>query len=136
MKVAVDTNVLLRITLKDDPSQEAVATHALSRAQIIAITLPTLCEFCWVLSRGFRQPNNRIAEAVRGWMDVKGVVLDRPAVDAGLAVLDAGGDFADGVIAFEGRRLGGETFLTFDRDAADVLRLSGTAVQLLNSASL
>ena len=33
--------------------------------------------------------------------------VDRPAVDAGLALFKAGGDFADGVIAFEGHRLGG-----------------------------
>jgi hypothetical protein len=35
------------------------------------------------------------------------VLVDRPAVEAGLAVLASGGDFADGVIAFEGRRAGG-----------------------------
>jgi hypothetical protein len=32
----------------------------------------------------------------------KFVSMDRPAVEAGLAVLEAGGDFADGVIAHEG----------------------------------
>ncbi len=32
--------------------------------------------------------------------------------------VDAGGDFADGVIAYEGRWLGGETFVSFDRKAA------------------
>jgi hypothetical protein len=36
--------------------------------------------------------------------------VDRLVVDAGLAVFEAGGDFADGVIAFEGGRQGGSIF--------------------------
>jgi hypothetical protein len=48
------------------------------------------------------------------WLrDTKNIVLDRPAVEAGLAVLDAGGDFADGVIAYEGTWLGGESRTIF-----------------------
>jgi predicted nucleic-acid-binding protein len=45
--------------------------------------------------------------------------------------MDAGGDFADGVIAFEGRRLGGDVFLTFDRQAAKLIAAAGGAVELL-----
>ena len=36
---------------------------------------------------------------------------NRPAVEAGLAAPEAGGDFTDGVIAYEGAWLGGETFV-------------------------
>jgi predicted nucleic-acid-binding protein len=43
------------------------------------------------------------------------VVVNRPAADAGLALLKAGGDFADGVIAFEGQWLGANTILSFDK---------------------
>jgi hypothetical protein len=32
-------------------------------------------------------------------------------------MLDAGGDFADGVIAYEGKWLGAETFVSFDKKA-------------------
>jgi hypothetical protein len=42
------------------------------------------------------------------------VLVDRLAAEAGLAVLESGGDFADGVIAFEGRRAGGPVFVSFD----------------------
>ena len=59
------------------------------------------------------------------------MVVNRPAVEAGLAVLSAGGDFADGVIAFEGQWLGGETFVSFDRKAVKVLESQGSAVRLL-----
>ena len=35
-------------------------------------------------------------------------------MEAGLRVLDAGGDFADGVIAAAGAGMGAETFVSFD----------------------
>lgn len=40
------------------------------------------------------------------------VRTDRPAVRAGLQLLAAGGDFADGVIAYGGRQLGGDQLAT------------------------
>ena len=45
--------------------------------------------------------------------------------------VEAGGDFADGVIAHEGRWLGGETFVSFDRQAVKLLAAQGEAVKLL-----
>jgi len=44
-------------------------------------------------------------------------VVNRPAAEAGLSLLEAGGDFADGVIAYEGRWLGADTFVSFDKKA-------------------
>jgi len=61
------------------------------------------------------------------------VRMDRPAVDAGLIVLEAGGDFADGVIAFEGRRLGGVVFTSFDRTAIELVAAAGGATHLLTT---
>lgn len=51
--------------------------------------------------------------------------MNRTAVEAGLFMLEAGGDFADGVIAHEGHWLGGEEFLTFDAEAAQLLTRLG-----------
>jgi predicted nucleic-acid-binding protein len=48
-----------------------------------------------------------------------------------LALLDAGGDFADGVIAYEGKWLGAETFVSFDKKAVEMLRSQGVAARLL-----
>ena len=59
------------------------------------------------------------------------VEMNRPAVEAGLAVLDAGGDFADGVIAYEGNWLGGETFVSFDKKAVALLKAQGQHARLL-----
>jgi predicted nucleic-acid-binding protein len=57
--------------------------------------------------------------------------VDRQAVRAGLKLLSAGGDFADGVIAYGGRALGSEQLATFDREAARLLSAAGEPVLLL-----
>ena len=108
------------------------ARSVLFGANRIAVTLPTLCEFVWVLGRIYRKPKRDIALAIRALIESDAVSFDRPAVLAGLAFLDAGGDFADGVIAFEGRRLGGEVFVTFDKQAAKLIAAQGNAVELLS----
>ena len=58
------------------------------------------------------------------------VAVNRPA-DAGLAVLDAGGDFADGLIALEGQWLGGDTFVSSDKKSVSVLEQQGQASRVL-----
>jgi len=47
-------------------------------------------------------------------------------------MLRAGGDFADGVIAFDGNWLGAEVFLSFDKKAAKFVEAQGGAVRLLS----
>ena len=49
-----------------------------------------------------------------------------------LSVLDAGGDFADGVIAYEGNWLGGETFVSFDKKAVALLKAQGQQARFLS----
>ncbi len=72
-----------------------------------------------------------IAAAIRELLKAGNVETNRLAVEAGLAMLDAGGDFADGAIAYEGRWLGGETFVSFDRKAVEMLKGQGVAARLL-----
>lgn len=134
MRIAADSNVLLRATLRDDPQEGLAAAAALRRAEAVVVSLPTLCEFVWVLLRGYRRTPAEIAAALRALTGTAKVEVDRPAVEAGIALLEAGGDFADGVIAFEGRRLGAESFVTFDRRAADLLSAQGVSVALLTRA--
>jgi predicted nucleic-acid-binding protein len=52
-------------------------------------------------------------------------------VEAGLTILEAGGDFADGVIAHEGRFMGGETFVSFDKRAVSLISKQGQQATLL-----
>jgi len=55
-----------------------------------------------VPSQGYKVASDEIADAVRRLTNAANVVVNRPAVKAGLALLDAGGDFADGVICLRG----------------------------------
>jgi predicted nucleic-acid-binding protein len=60
------------------------------------------------------------------------VVTHLPAVETGLAVLDQGGDFADGVIAYEGAWLGAQEFVSFDKQAVKLLKAQGKRARLLS----
>ena len=131
MKVVVDTNVLVRAVVRDDPTQAAVAAEVLTDAELIAVALPCLCELVWVLLRAYGFEQADAASAIRALMAAANVEMNRPAVEAGLQVLDAGGDFADGVIAYEGNWLGGETFVSFDKKAVALLTAQGQSTHLL-----
>ena len=111
--------------MDDDPAQGKAAREALAAATLVAITVPALCEFAWVLSRRYKLPKPDIAAAIRAMLTPSNAVTDHPAVDAGLASMDAGGDFADGAFAHAGRMIGGTVFLTFDEPAATLVRRTG-----------
>jgi predicted nucleic-acid-binding protein len=125
VKVSVDTNVLVRCAVRDDEAQARVAEKTLKGASLIAVALPTLCEFVWVLRSVYGFADTEIGSAVRALLSSEKVVCDRLAAEAGLALLEAGGDFADGVIAHEGTWLGAETFLSFDKAAVAMLSEQG-----------
>jgi predicted nucleic-acid-binding protein len=131
LKITADTNLLVRAVTLDDPGQARMATETLAKADLLALTMPALCEFAWVMRSGYNIPRAGIAAAIRGMLAAKNVVTNAPAVAAGLATLDAGGDFADGVIAYEGRRLGGDEFVSFDRRAVALARAQGAKARLL-----
>ncbi len=125
MKITVDTNVLLRAVLDDDEAQQEVAIETLESADVVAISVQCLCEFAWVLSWGYKTARAEIAASIRRLLGMRNVVVNRPAVEAGLTMLDAGGDFADGVIAYDGNWLGGETFVSFDKKAVSLMAKQG-----------
>jgi predicted nucleic-acid-binding protein len=131
MKVAVDTNVLVRAAVFDDPVQSKIAAEILSEAELIAIALPCLCEFVRVLLRVYSFQASDVATAIRALLGAANVEVNRPAVDAGLLQLESGGDFADGVIAYEGNWLGGELFVSFDKKAIALLMAQGQSARLL-----
>ncbi|NJD08471.1 MAG: type II toxin-antitoxin system VapC family toxin [Methylococcaceae bacterium] len=131
MKVSVDTNVLVRAVVGDEPAQSRAAAEILSQAELIAVTLPCLCEFVWVLRKVYGFKVSDITAAIQVLLETGNVEMDRAAVDSGLSILEAGGDFADGVIAFDGRWLGGETFVSFDKKAVTLLAARGHSVRLV-----
>jgi predicted nucleic-acid-binding protein len=132
VKITADTNVLVRAAVLDEPKQSAVAVAALLEAEMVAATVPALCEFVWVLMHGYKRSAAEVAAALHKLVESASVVVDRPSVEAGLAILERGGDFADGVIAFEGRRTGGRVFTSFDRDAVALIDATGGETRLLS----
>lgn len=131
MKITVDTNVLVRGVVRDDEKQARAVDRAFGKATLIAVPLPCLCEFAWVLQKVYGFDKADIAAAIRALVGAEQVVMNRPVVEAGLAVLDAGGDFADGVIACDGNWLGGEAFVSFDKKAVALLAAQGRQARLL-----
>jgi predicted nucleic-acid-binding protein len=131
VRITADTNVLVRAMTDDDVRQSRVARNVLARAEMVALALPTLCELAWVLSRGYKIPAGEIAEGFRRLIEAANVVVNRPAAEAGLAHLEAGGDFADGAIAFEGAGLGAVTFVSFDKSAVKLALAQGLDAKLL-----
>ena len=131
MKIAVDTNVLVRAITGDDERQSRVARAQLIDADMVALAIPVLCELVWVLSRGYGHPAGEIAATVRRLIDSANVVVNRPAAEAGLDLLEAGGDFADGAIAYEGSWLGAQSFVSFDRKAVKLIAAQGRSTKLL-----
>jgi predicted nucleic-acid-binding protein len=131
MRVIVDTNILVRAVVEDDKVQAAASAKILRQAEVIAVALPCLCELVWVLRAVYRLQRLEIADAIEALIDAENVVVNRPAAEAGLAVLRAGGDFADGAIAWEGRWLGAETFMSFDKKAVATMTALGETARLL-----
>ena len=131
MKIIADTNVLLRFVLDDDPEQYKLALDAMEKSEAVAVTNHALCEMAWVLRSRYGVSRAAIAVTIRGLLETKNVVLDSATVNAGLTALEAGADFADGIIAYEGRWLGGETFVSFDKKTVAAIAKQGLNTQLL-----
>jgi predicted nucleic-acid-binding protein len=132
MRIAADTNVLLRAAVRDDPQQAISAANVLRTANLVAVSVAALCEFAWVMRTSYKSSALEVARSIRSLVTSPNVVTNIPAVEAGLAVLDKGGDFADGAIAYEGRWLGGEEFVSFDKEAVTLLQSQGKRARLLS----
>ena len=131
MRAAIDTNVLVRAVVGDDKAQAEIAAKWLRTSEVIAVALSALCELVWVLRRVYGFKAAEVADTIRALTAAENVKTNRPAVEAGLATLDAGGDFADGVIAYEGKWLGAEAFVSFDKKAVEMLTAQGVSARLL-----
>jgi len=131
MKVTADSNVLIRAAVQDDLHQARRAAKMLTEADLVAVPIPVLCEFVWVLRRGYKRSAADVSDAIRRLMRSANVAMNRPAAEAGLSTLDGGGDFADGVIAYEGEWLGAEEFVSFDSKAVSLMQAQGCSARLV-----
>ena len=111
--IALDTNVLARYLLDDEPRQSAAARRLLSRAdQSFWVPITVLLELAWVLkSRGV--PRGAVVEAIRGLAALGNVQLQFPElVSTALQIADGGVDVADAIhLSLSGKA---ERLATFD----------------------
>ena len=121
--IGLDTNVLLRATLNDDPVQSPSAQELLQSLDAQRrgfVNIPVMMEFFWVLRSRYRLPHERLAGILRRLLEVE--YLEFEALEAiGKAVAIYEGriaDFPDAVIAMRNHELGAVRTFTFDRNTA------------------
>jgi predicted nucleic-acid-binding protein len=119
--LAADTNVLVRLLVGDDLSQQEAVLRRLRRARSqgvgVLVTDVVLAELAWVLDAAYGYGRVEIAAAIRGILATPPfVVSDRVTVLGALASYEGGpADFADYLILETSRRGGVTKLLTFDR---------------------
>ena len=120
--IALDTNVLLRILLDDDPKQsrqaQAILASAARSGQAVLLPDVVLCEVEWVLSSTFGLTRARVAETLRRLLDATEFTFaNRSVVNLAVANYERGkAEFSDYLIGATARASGASTTFTFDRD--------------------
>ncbi|MBI3181051.1 MAG: type II toxin-antitoxin system VapC family toxin [Myxococcales bacterium] len=119
--IALDTNVLVRFLVEDDPAQHRRAARLIERAsrgqESLLVTEIVLCELVWVLTYSYKVARSRVLDTLRALLHARQLAI--PSRDAAARAIDAfaggRGDFADYLIREQAREAGGETVATFDR---------------------
>lgn len=124
--IGIDTNVLLRATLSDDPVQSPKAQQflrALHSAERGLVNIPVLMEFFWVLRSRYKLPRPRLAKIIRDLIEVEHIEFESfETVGIALAAYESGGaEFPDMIVALRNGEIGASYTLTFDRDAAKAI---------------
>ena len=120
--IGLDTNVLVRSLVNDDPRQGARATAVIERAvardSSVLINTVVLSELIWVLESAYGFARDAIAAVVEQLLTVAELEVEQKDT-VWLALADyrtSKADFADCFIGRQNRRLGCDTTVTFDRD--------------------
>lgn len=122
--IGLDTNILVRLLVADDPAQTARAKHFVdnrcTRESPGFINCVVLAELVWVLARSHEYRRSDIAGAVESLLAGDDRVVEHhDAVQAGLEDYKSGrADFIDAIIVRINRARGCEATATFDRKAA------------------
>jgi len=128
--IGLDTNILVRYLVQDDPVQSPKTTDfirkTLTKANPGFVSAVALAETVWVLDRSYHFTDSEIAAAVEEILqtDALGVEHVAEAFIAMAALKTSHGDFADALIGAINTQAGCSRTITFDRKA---LRLPGFA---------
>jgi predicted nucleic-acid-binding protein len=119
--IGIDTNILLRLWLDDDPAQNRridtlLATHGGTPGSLL-VTDVVLVEAVWTLKSAFAQDRQAQSLAVRSLLEETAFAFEnREAVAAALGLFEAGScGFADCLVVAKHARQGCEFTATFDR---------------------
>jgi predicted nucleic-acid-binding protein len=122
--IGLDTNVVVRYLVQDDPAQSAASTRLMER--VLTSERPgfigciTLCEIVWVLAECYEADRERIESVIEHLLSSRQLVVEDAEI-VWNALRDwraSRADFSDALI---GRRVlahGGQKTMTFDRAAA------------------
>ncbi len=119
----IDTNVLVRYLVQDDPEQSALATKfiegELSADNKGFIASVALCETIWVLARAYRQPKKTLLQVIRGILEAEVFeVENRDCSWRAYFDFDEGeADYSDYLIGEIGKAKGVSATMTFDSHA-------------------
>jgi predicted nucleic-acid-binding protein len=119
--IAVDTNVLLRYLVPEDPVQSRLARSVIEAAvnRDGAVFIPTvvMCELVWVLDRSLKYKRPQIADVLEQLITRDSFVFENRTVlyCAWEDYRIAKGDFADYVIAHAASHFECSSVVTFDR---------------------
>ena len=122
--IGLDTNVLVRYIVQDDPGQAAAAERLIEgrcTAQAPGyVSILVLVELVWVLTSAYDYEKAAVIPVIRQLLrTAEFTVEDRPTVWAALREFESGGaDFADYLIAHRNRAHGCKRTCTFDSRAA------------------
>ena len=124
--IGLDTNVLVRFLMEDDPEQSRLASLWIRKAEenkeMIFLSHVVLSELVWVLGGSYRMPKARILDAVEELLSARQVEVEdyetvRHALhDYGLS--SAG--FADCLVRRKAMAFGCSGFKTFDEKLSKV----------------
>ena len=120
--VGLDTNVICRYLLGDDPAQTRRATRVIENGRMRGIpcflSKITLCEMVWVFETCTSMDRATIVKTIDGLLHSEGLELeDRSSVRRALDLFRSGkADFADYLIGESNATEGCEKTVTFDTD--------------------
>lgn len=119
--IGIDTNILLRLWLDDDPAQSKridtlLATHGGYPGSLL-VTNVVLVEAVWTLKSAFEQDKHAQLIAVRSLLEETAFAFeDREAVAAALSLFETSScGFADCLVVATHARHGCDFTATFDR---------------------
>jgi len=120
--IAIDTNVLLRLFVRDHPEQVSAAIKLLSGAGPASVRISTvvLAELVWTLERRYRVGKPELIGTIQNLLSRSELEIEgRGAVMTAIRWYQVGrADFPDYLIAALNLEAGASPIFTFDRLAA------------------